>query len=229
MKLLHPSSLAATIDAVNEALFVGKQIPPAERARTAAWIAGRQGKRGSYANMFAPTPRDFAGGIRVFTGEAVRSNAATAHILGEEASRALILLGVGKAEVRTALSHATAGMLARLRESESAGMSSRGFYCCAMCSCALWRHLGVGGLSGAEARLRGGVKILRTHRSGEGRWRRFPFYYTLLSLTELDLLAARRELRYAAPACERALKTVRGEERIAARRRVLLERVLAAH
>ncbi|KPJ60251.1 MAG: hypothetical protein AMJ46_08070, partial [Latescibacteria bacterium DG_63] len=87
MKLLHPSSLAATIDAVNEALFVGKQIPPAERARTAAWIAGRQGKQGSYANMFAPTPRDFAGGIRVFTGEAVRSNAATAHILGEEASR----------------------------------------------------------------------------------------------------------------------------------------------
>ena len=40
-------------------------------------------------------------------------------------------------------------------------------------------------------------------RDGEHQWRRFPFWYTVLALSEMDSAEARTELRYAAPALER--------------------------
>lgn len=119
MDLLHTNSLASTIDAVNEALFFGKHIPRVEARRIARWIAGRQGLPGSYANMFAPTPRDYAEGIQLFTGERISSGAATGHILGEEACRTLLLLRDSSGAVREALDRATRSMGQRLNESEA--------------------------------------------------------------------------------------------------------------
>jgi hypothetical protein len=191
----------------------------------AKWIAARQGIEGAYAGMFAPTPHDFNTGARLFTGEGIASRIGTAHVLGEEACRALLLLGSRRAAVRSALRRATEGIGARLAGAESRG-GSAGFFCCGTCACAVWRHLTAGGLSGGEKRLSDGLRALRRHRDGAGRWRRFPFYYTLLALSEIDLPAATRELRYAAPACERAVRTRARDGQIARRRRLLLERVL---
>ena len=41
-------------------------------------------------------------------------------------------------------------------------------------------------------------------RDGDHQWRRFPFWYTVLALSEMDTAEARTELKYAAPALERA-------------------------
>jgi hypothetical protein len=46
--LLDGKSPAATVDAVNAAFFYGEEVPPAERGRTARWIAARRGLEGSY-------------------------------------------------------------------------------------------------------------------------------------------------------------------------------------
>jgi hypothetical protein len=127
LALLQDRSLAATLDAINDALFFGRRIPKAEAARAARWVAGRQGLPGSYAGMFAPTARDYSGGIRLFTGERVTSGAATGHILGEEACRALLLLGAGGRGVREALGRAIDSMDDRLSRSESE-RGRRGFY-----------------------------------------------------------------------------------------------------
>jgi hypothetical protein len=127
MKLLHARSLSATLDAVNEALFFEKSITGAEARNVAKWLAGRQGLPGSYAGMFAPTPRDFSDGIRLFTGERISSRAATAHILGEEACRALIELNAGVGRADEALEEATSSMDRRLSESEAA-QGRRGFF-----------------------------------------------------------------------------------------------------
>lgn len=82
------------------------------------------------------------------------------------------------------------------------------------------------GLSKRRERLVGGIRYLHEHRDGSGRWRRFPFYYTLLSLIEIPGKDAVSEIRYAAPGLEKMLKR-RGEvNRFALRRRVLAERVL---
>ena len=102
-----------------------------------------------------------------------------------------------------------------------------GMYCCGLCSVAYWRHVMVGGLDRNEQRLAAGMEALRTHRTDDGRWRRFPFYYTLLALSELDLELALDEMRYAAPLLERYVKRRVMGGRLPERRRAIAERILA--
>jgi hypothetical protein len=226
MRIVDPSSLAATVDNVNDAHFYGTALSKAQREEAAKWIAGRQGLRGSYAGMFAPTEKDFEQGSRVFTGERIRSYAGTAHILGEEACRALILLSAPAAGVRKALADASAGMIRRLRGSgDRARAAKTGMYCCGTCSASLWRHLAVGGLENAERLLAAALKTLKANRDG-GRWGHFPFYYTLLALSEIPLRPAIEEMRYAAPSCERLLKRRPKDDKYDSRRRDLAERIL---
>jgi hypothetical protein len=226
MKLVNPRSLAATLDSVNDAFFHGRSLSKQQKEAVAKWIAGRQGLPGSYAGMFAATERDVKEGMTVFTGEKVRPGAATRHILGEEACRALMLLGVSLVGVRDALKRASAGMIERLRQASRRPSGIPGTYCCGICTCSLWRHLAVGGLEKGEQWLAAGMKALKQHRLDNGKWRRFPFYYTLLALSEIELPTAVEEMRYAAPACERSMKRSHGDDRFTQRRRLLMERIL---
>jgi hypothetical protein len=70
------------------------------------------------------------------------------------------------------------------------------------------------------------MKALKKHRDKEGRWGRFPFYYTLLALTEIDTRAARIEKEYAAPLLEQFLKRKKKATRYNERRRVVAEKIL---
>ena len=223
MKILNAQSLASTVEAANDAYFLGQPPSKAQRIKVAQWIAARQGKPGSYANMFAPTKRDMRQGIRLFTGEKITTKAASSHILGQEACRAMILLNANTKDTAQALEAATSGMQLRLHQEKRLGM-----YCCGKCSVALWRHLLVGGLSeiDSERFLAAGLAKLKTCRDGKGRWRVFPFHYTLLALAEIDLRAANGELQYAAASLERSLKRPLANK-YDNRRRILAERVLA--
>ena len=224
MPLLDPTSLAATLDALNEAFFDRKTLPRRDREEVARWIASRQGLPGSYAGMFAP-PEEYRTGTRLklFTGEVRASRGGAAHILGEEACRALILLEVHVPPVQEALQRATEGMLGRLgRDTQQTGR-----YCCGTCSVALWRHLAVGGLQQPERLLARALQTLKAARDGEGRWKGYPFWYGLLALSEAPLPAAQAELRYAAPKLERALRRSASDDVYSKRRWRLAERVLA--
>jgi hypothetical protein len=122
-------------------------------------------------------------------------------------------------------------MLVRLRASEArernAGRPWLGTYCCGKCSVALWRHLAAGGLERPERHLAAAMEGLRRSRDGAGRWRRFPFHYTLLALSEIALPAAVEEMRYAAPTLERLLARRQADGPFERRRRVVAERILA--
>jgi hypothetical protein len=220
---VYSDSLARTIDAVNDIIFFGRSAAPTACEKVATWIAKRQGKPGSYANMFAPTSSDLMQGIRLFTGERVTSGASLRHISGEEACRVLILLNSRTRSVRSALEKATSGIMSRLGNPRK----SDGFFCCGTCDPALWRHIAAGGLRGAEKWLSYGLKTLTAHRSENGRWRRFPFFYTLLTLSEIDLPQAIREIKYAAPACERYLARTKATDQVRVRRQAVVERALA--
>ena len=226
MKLVNARSLAVTLDAVNDAFFYGHSLTKLQKGEVARWIAGRQGLPGSYAGMFAGTERDVKEGMTVFTGEKVRPGAATRHILGEEACRALVLLDVPLAGVRDALKRASAGMIPRLWQASGRPSVIPGTYCCGICTCSLWRHLAVGGLEDGERWLAAGMKALKQHRTGDSKWRRFPLYYTLLALSEIDLPLAVEEMRYAGPACERYMMRSHRDDRFTQRRRLLIERIL---
>ncbi len=219
MDIINQNSLSKTLDVLNEVFFFQQPLTRLQREQVAEWLVSRQGKPGSYAGMFAPTELDFREGAGLFTGEIVQSRAAIAHILGEEACRAIILIDVQFDDVRQTLERASLGMKTRL------GPPS-GIYCCGKCTAALWRHLVVGGLNDSQRRLTAGLEALKARRDGEGRWRTFPFYYTLLALNEINSPLAIEEMKYASPVCERYLMRVSKNDKTTQRRRVLLERIL---
>jgi hypothetical protein len=210
MNFLDQNSLYSTLDSLSESLFFKKPIPETEGLAAARWIASREGLPGAYAGMFAPTERDTLG-IRLFTGEAIRSRARIAHILGEEGCRILTLLRVTDEQVRGSLKRAVQGFVARLEEAERRGYGA-GTYCCGTCSAAYWRNLAIHRLPRAEERLRLGLDELKQAHSGNGKWRRFPFYYTCLALTEIGPELAKDEMQYAALCWRKSLRRLSSAE-----------------
>jgi hypothetical protein len=63
-------------------------------------------------------------------------------------------------------------------------------------------------------------------RDGEHQWRRFPFWYTVLALSEMDSAEAKAELKYAAPALEQAASRALPSSMYARRRHELAVRAL---
>ncbi len=202
--LINTTSLSRTVDAINAAHFFGGKLAAAERGQAARWIAGRQGLPGAYGGTFAGFPSERSKGIILFTGEPIAS-ASARHILGEEASRVLRQLRVRDFDVARAQEAADNGLMRCLEHAaEDPRNRNPGLYCCGKCSVGLWRNLLAGGLDRREERLRRGASHLRSMRDGEHQWRRFPFWYTVLALSEMDTAEARTELKYAAPVLERA-------------------------
>ena len=202
--LIDRTSLSRTVDAINAAHFDGRTLTSTERGQAARWIAGRQGLPGAYGGTFAGFPSERSRGIVLFTGERIAS-ASARHILGEEASRVLRSLGVRDRGVTGALDAAHDGLMRCLqRAAEDPRKSNPGLFCCGKCSVGMWRNVLAGGLDRREERLRRGASHLRSVRDGDHGWRKFPFWYTVLALSEMDSAEARTELKYAAPALERA-------------------------
>jgi hypothetical protein len=224
--MLHRTSLSRTIDALNAAQFEGRAFATAARRQAARWIAARQGLPGSYAGTFAGFPAERSKGIVLFTGERIAS-ASARHILGEEASRALRLLRVRDRSVTRALDAADDGIMRCLaRAAEDPRNGNPGLYCCGKCSVGLWRNLLSGGLTRGEERLRRGALHLRSVRDGGHGWRKFPFWYTVLALSEMDIAEAKAELKYAAPALERSASGPVSSSVYAQRRQALAARAL---
>lgn len=241
-RLIDPDSLSESLDAINDALFHARVLTDEEKTTAGEWIAGRQGLFGSYHGMCAPTEADIKMGIRVFTGEPVRTIASLCHVLGEEACRVLALIGSGNEKCEAAYRLASAEVDRGLSSNDGKAprligtdlgrtpVARTGVYCCKMCSCALWRNLSAGamrgGISAAEERLLSGLTVLRQQRDGKGRWGSFPFWYVLLVLADLDIPEAREEIQYASPAVEKSYRRLRRNDKYPQRRRLLAERVL---
>jgi len=224
--LISRTSLSQTVDAINAAHFDGRALTAAERGQVARWIAGRQGLPGSYGGTFAGFPSERSKGIVLFTGERIAS-ASARHILGEEASRALRLLRVRDRSVTRALDAADEGLMRCLaRAAEDPNKRNPGLFCCGKCTVGLWRNLLAGGLDRREERLRRGALHLRSMRDGQHGWRKFPFWYTVLALGEMNNTEAKAQLKYAAPALERAAKRPVPSPGYARRRHELATRTL---
>lgn len=197
-RLINRTSLSKTVDAIHAAYFEGRTPGADERRRAAQWIAARQGLPGAYGDTFAGFPAE-RGGIVVFTGERI-AHASARHILGEEASRALRQLRVRDATVTRALAAADEGLQRCLaRAAEHPRWINPGLFCCGKCSVGMWRNLLAGGLDRQEERLQEGASHLRSVRKGASEWRTFPFWYTVLALSEMNHASAKAELKYAAP------------------------------
>ena len=225
MSLISEDSLADTLDTLAEVDFHGLTLAMPVRRETANWLVERCGAPRSYGGMPAPTARDYEDGVRVFTGERVTTGAATGHILGEEACRAIRLLEVGTKHADAAVAAGRADIHRRILSGEARGYPI-GIFCCGSCTAALWRNIATGGFPDGERLTDAGLKMLTKHRDGKGRWRRFPFHYTLLALLGLDHDAVVAELRYTRGSCERSIKAFKGKDVYASRRLDVMTRVL---
>jgi hypothetical protein len=224
--LIHEGSLSATVDAVSEAVFLGRTIPVKERREAARWIASRQGLPGAYGQLFAGFASELDSGIRVFTGERITC-ASARHILGEESCRAILLLDSHDSTAAAALTRATKWLTNRVGQAaRDSPRNNLGTYCCGKCTVGLWRNILAGGLDRCDVRLGLGLSTLRSRRDGKGEWRTFPFWYTTLALTEMNRPEARRELQYAVERIKVEAKRSPGSVSYARRRNAVAQRAL---
>ena len=221
MRLLVAGSLGETVDRVNEAFFFGNPPSVTERREVARWIAERRGGPKAYWGLFAPTKKDLEEGVKVFTGERY-GYAAARHILGEEACRALLLLDVEEPQVRESLDKARTGILRRIEPYAT----KSGIFCCGPCTVSVWRHVVAAGGRESSTWVTKGLRTLKAHRKDDGTWRRFPFHYTLLALSEMESRAARDEMRHASAVCERYLSGPERKDKTSQRRRAVSEAIL---
>ena len=208
-------------------MFGQQKLSALERHTCAQWIAARQGLPGAYADTFGGFPNERKQGIVLFTGERITS-ASARHILGEEACRVVRLLRVRDRDLRDAVDRATAGLMRALdRAAQDPRHANGGTFCCGKCTVGMWRHLLAGGLDRQDDRLRCGVSHLRSVRTGDGTWRKFPFWYTVLALSEMDFREARQELAYATPLLQRTAERPPARSIYAQRRHTLAVRALS--
>lgn len=214
-KILVPESLQETLWRLEEVRrgFRSKSVTDVQEALQ--WVLARQGLEESYYNLFMPTNQDLSQGVRLLTGERMWSDAGIRHVLGEEALRTVI---VWKLRSSSAVNQALKGFNDLL---EAGGKN--GSWCCYTCTMAFLRTLAVAKPEKWDGILEKGVNRIRKARTTDGRWHGFPFYYTLLTLSELETPSARAELRHASKIAERLLKRYRSDDRTSRFRRLALE------
>jgi hypothetical protein len=184
------------------------------------WVLSRQGLEGSYCGLFLPTPEDLKQELQLPTGEKMHTIAATKHILGEEALRTALVWKRDKTpQVRQALK----GLETILERGGKTGK-----YCCYTCTIAFLRTLATTTISGKEEIVQKGLDRIRRARTPDGRLKGFPYYYTLLTLTEIDQPTARKELEYASKTAEKLLKRYHGKDRTSKFRNLALKTALRA-
>ena len=224
-EVLCSNSLSVTLDRINERHFLGESFARTEAERAMDWLSGQFGTGPAYAGTFGITDQDSRSKLYTYTGERLQS-ASLRHIHAEETCRSIILLNrLVKRDRLPELEAATSRLLYCFEKAHAKG-KPRGTFCCGPCTVSVWRHMAVGGLGDYARHLDEGIGVLMSHENGAGMWRRFPFFYTLLALSEVDTPNARRAVAYALPECEQRVNTLRRTSRFGARRFELLSRIL---
>ena len=233
-----PEGLAETVARVNHARFFGETITQQQARAVDRLIVSRyaQDIPAAVRNAVKPNPRwasipkSFNLTVKerrakptTYTGEPL-ANASLRMVHSREAARALFICGavLGRtAPEALSLCEAVRTTANSLKKQGSP------LFCCGPCTVSVWRLTGIGARVPDDAALDHLLSALRTHRDEKGAWRRFPFFYTLLALLELDHRKAAAELKYAVPECERKRKGLEPGNVIAARRIAVLDRVLS--
>lgn len=224
--LLNKNSLSLTIDNINLVYFYGNNFKDFKTDETAEWILSRYNTEHSYNKSFGITAKDWKSDLRTFTGERFTSPASLNHIHAQEAGRALNILKRHTSLKMPALQESNKNFIKLFLKDEQCG-KHEGTFCCGPCTVSLWRNMSVGGYGSYGKKLNNGFSILKKFRKNDGEWSRFPFYYTLSVLLESAKLPnAIEEIEYAYDKCSKRIKTIRGDDKFADRKRELLNRII---
>jgi len=229
-RILVSGSLQETLWRLEEARLGLRDTSATQTKEALQWILGRQGLPGSYRGLFAPTLKDISKGIKLPTGEFMGGHGGARHILGEEALRTLAVWKFGWHSMP--LKQAMDGykdIFRRVIERND------GLFCCYKCTISFLRsssalrnaHPEVVTPDEMDDVLMMSLNRIKRERTGDGKWRRFPYYYTLLALSDMDVPPAKAELKYASQIAERLIRRNQGDDRGARFRRLGLEAALS--
>jgi len=221
-RILVPESLQETLWRLEEVRQGFRTGSDAHVKEALDWVLSRQGLKGSYRGLFAPADHDYVQGVRLLTGEFVGSYGGAKHILGEEALRTVVVWNLRSSP---AVTKALKGFSQILEDASRPEKS--GFYCCHKCTAAFLRTLAVAKSDSWDGILEQGVDKIKEARTSDGRWQGFPFYYTLLTLSEMGIPSSTEELRYARKVAERLLGRYQKEDRTSRFRKLALESTLS--
>jgi hypothetical protein len=190
--------LAQSINAISRALIEGKIYSENEKAEIAAFIFDHKNPVDGFT--FYPTDAERIKGIQLVTGEKAKTQLLANNALELEALRILSILTPRDSR------------LLQLHEKADQRLQKLCFYdiCitgeCAAASIIFLRYLTTLTQNDHSEKIHCGLSSLKQMRDGSGRWRKFPFFYTLLWLTELTWPEAIHELAYALPAYQPLIK-----------------------
>jgi hypothetical protein len=222
-KILVKDSLAETLWRLEEVKRGFRSGTDAQLTEALNWVLLRQGLTGAYRGLFAPTETDLRG-VKLVTGELIFS-AALRHILGEEALRAVLVWNLGS---NSAAKKAKESFVYLFEKAGEPSAKTTGFFCCHKCTIAFLRTLAVVRPGGWELTLQKSIENIRKKRTPDGRWHGFPFYYTLLTLSEIDLPSAKVELRYAGTVAKKLVNRYQKGDRISYFRKLALKAAVTA-
>lgn len=198
MDVIRELSLYETVMNATRHHFLDGMFDAVERNRLTGWLLSRRNPGGGF--LFPLTPEERTAKPPLLTGEKPKTYLLAENALECETLRLLALLSPANPESEQAIAMADR----RLRRQCFANVCLTGE--CPHVSIAYLRFLTSHPGSETGSRLRHGVEVLSQHRAGDGRWQKFPFWYTLLWLVDLPANLAKDELVYAVPALERAKK-----------------------
>jgi hypothetical protein len=221
MAIVCPVSLAGTLDSAAEAFFYQKSIPPSHRQETASLLISRQSHSGSNAGFFIPFTAETEARSRLFSGEQISTEFARSHIQLIESARVLNLLGMDNQAVTQSIRSADQRMSAYCYTK----FCTKGE--CKSLSIAYMRYLASCDVKEVITRLDSLLSKLTSQRDGKGKWIGFPYYYTLLMLSEVDDPLATIELQYAAPLCEKRRGQIKSADPISIRRQAIITKALS--
>ena len=221
MIIVRPTSLTATLDSTAEAFFYQKPIPATLRKDIAAMLISRQIQSGSNSGFFIPFTAESGTESRLFSGEQLHTEFARRHSQLIEAARVLKLLALDIDAVAQSIHIADQ----RMNTMCYSKFCSKGE--CKSLTIAYMRYLALSNEKDSENRINPFLTELVRHRDGKGKWSGFPFYYTLLMLSEVDDPLAAQELQYAAPLCEKQDGQNMSADPISRRRQAILTQALS--
>src|SRR4030042_2117652 len=219
--IIHPTNLSATLDETAEAFFHQQHLSDTQREEIPAMIISRQCLTGFNAGFFVPFAAESETKVKLFSGEQLNTALAHNHSLMIEAVRILKLLAMENHAVTQSI------LLAdhRMEKMCYSNFCAKGE--CKALTIAYLRYLSMDGTGNSASRINTHLTNLTNQRDGKGKWGSFPFYMTLLMLTEADNPLAIQELKYAAPACKKQQAQNWLSDPISKRRQEIIVKALA--
>jgi len=210
------------LDSLEEAILLldrsSKSGDDIDFEQVVEFIAGQQILYGHNAGVFVESRNVSSPQTQLYTGERLQTHLAMKNILTIESIRALVLSGSSSDIAQSSIALAD-GWLERQCFSDFCTVGE-----CRYSSIAFIRYLNV---LGKTDHLENMVSKLSKFRDGKGGWKGFPYFFTLLALSEIESPIADNELNYTLPFTEQRLKRSRPDEPYRSRREEILSRVLS--